>query len=83
MTVMFCVMYFRTLDQRTFKGTWSISLWQRLSFEGDREGPQEPPEDMGIVIKGVKVLHGLTSVASACALLLGLLLGAPENHHAA
>ena len=35
--------------------------------------PQEPPEDMGIVIEGVKVLYGLTSVASACALLLGLL----------
>ena len=39
----------------------------------DGEGPQEPPEDIGIVIEGVKVLHGLTSVASACALLLGLL----------
>ena len=37
------------------------------------ERPQEPPEDIGIVIEGVKVLHGLTSVASACALLLGLL----------
>ena len=39
----------------------------------DGEGLQEPPEDIGIVIKGMKVLHGLTSVASACALLLGLL----------
>ncbi|XP_076743317.1 uncharacterized protein LOC112435253 [Maylandia zebra] len=37
------------------------------------EGLQEPPEDIGIVIEGVEVLHELTSVASACALLLGLI----------
>ena len=37
------------------------------------EGLQEPPEDVGIVNEGVEVVHGLTSVASACALLLGLL----------
>uniref|UniRef100_A0A3B5B7Q7 Uncharacterized protein n=1 Tax=Stegastes partitus TaxID=144197 RepID=A0A3B5B7Q7_9TELE len=32
-----------------------------------------PPEDVGIVIEGMEVLHELTSVASACALLLGLI----------
>ncbi|XP_029302698.1 uncharacterized protein LOC115018037 [Cottoperca gobio] len=37
------------------------------------EGLQEPPDDIGIVIEGVALLHGLTSVASACALLLGLI----------
>uniref|UniRef100_A0A3B4V0F7 Uncharacterized protein n=1 Tax=Seriola dumerili TaxID=41447 RepID=A0A3B4V0F7_SERDU len=37
------------------------------------KGLQEPPEDIGIVIEGVEVLHELTSVASACALLLGLI----------
>lgn len=36
-------------------------------------GRLEPPEDIGIVIEGVKVLHELTSVASAYALLLGLI----------
>ncbi|XP_041840820.1 uncharacterized protein LOC121639564 [Melanotaenia boesemani] len=36
------------------------------------EGLQEPPADIGVVIEGVEVLHDLTSVASACALLLGL-----------
>ncbi|KAI3357901.1 hypothetical protein L3Q82_016289 [Scortum barcoo] len=36
------------------------------------EGLQEPPADIGIVIEGVEVLHDLTSVASACAHLLGL-----------
>ena len=39
----------------------------------DEGGPLEPADDIGIVIEGVDVLHGLTSVASACALLLGLL----------
>ncbi|KAE8289517.1 hypothetical protein D5F01_LYC11219 [Larimichthys crocea] len=34
------------------------------------EGLQDPPADIGIVIEGVEVLHELTSVASACALLL-------------
>ncbi|XP_027140113.1 methyltransferase-like protein 22 isoform X2 [Larimichthys crocea] len=34
------------------------------------EGLQEPPADVGIVIEGVEVLHELTSVASARALLL-------------
>ncbi|XP_047184123.1 uncharacterized protein si:ch73-321d9.2 [Scophthalmus maximus] len=38
------------------------------------EGLQEPPEDIGIVIEGVEVLNQLTSVASACALLLGRIL---------
>uniref|UniRef100_A0A3P9P978 Uncharacterized protein n=1 Tax=Poecilia reticulata TaxID=8081 RepID=A0A3P9P978_POERE len=33
--------------------------------------PRESPED--IVTGGVEVLHDLTSVASACALLLGLI----------
>uniref|UniRef100_A0A8D3B9M8 Uncharacterized protein n=1 Tax=Scophthalmus maximus TaxID=52904 RepID=A0A8D3B9M8_SCOMX len=33
----------------------------------------EPPDDIGIVIEGVEVLNQLTSVASACALLLGLI----------
>uniref|UniRef100_A0A3Q3GTT7 Uncharacterized protein n=1 Tax=Labrus bergylta TaxID=56723 RepID=A0A3Q3GTT7_9LABR len=37
------------------------------------EGLQEPPADIGIVIEGMEVLHELTSVASACALLLGLI----------
>ncbi|XP_043987061.1 uncharacterized protein LOC122839512 [Gambusia affinis] len=37
------------------------------------EGLKEPPEDIGIVIVGVEVLQDLTSVASACALLLGLI----------
>uniref|UniRef100_A0A3P9PZM0 Uncharacterized protein n=1 Tax=Poecilia reticulata TaxID=8081 RepID=A0A3P9PZM0_POERE len=37
------------------------------------EGLKESPEDIGIVIEGVEVLHDLTSVASACALLLGLI----------
>uniref|UniRef100_A0A3B5QX17 Uncharacterized LOC111611868 n=2 Tax=Xiphophorus maculatus TaxID=8083 RepID=A0A3B5QX17_XIPMA len=37
------------------------------------EGLKEPPEDIGIVIEGVEVLQDLTSVASACALLLGLI----------
>ncbi|XP_053351506.1 uncharacterized protein LOC128521020 [Clarias gariepinus] len=37
------------------------------------EGPQEPPENIGIVIEGVEVLNELNSVASACALLLGLI----------
>uniref|UniRef100_A0A0F8BBY8 Uncharacterized protein n=1 Tax=Larimichthys crocea TaxID=215358 RepID=A0A0F8BBY8_LARCR len=37
------------------------------------EGLQEPPADVGIVIEGVEVLHELTSVASARALLLGLI----------
>lgn len=39
------------------------------------EGLQEPPEDIGIVIEGALhvVLHELTLVASACALLLGLI----------
>uniref|UniRef100_A0A3B4D8X7 Uncharacterized protein n=1 Tax=Pygocentrus nattereri TaxID=42514 RepID=A0A3B4D8X7_PYGNA len=37
------------------------------------EGLLEPPEDIGIVIEGVEVLHELTSFASACALLLGLI----------
>uniref|UniRef100_A0A3Q1CP04 Uncharacterized protein n=1 Tax=Amphiprion ocellaris TaxID=80972 RepID=A0A3Q1CP04_AMPOC len=37
------------------------------------EGLQEPPEDNGIVIDGTEVLHELTSVASACAMLLGLI----------
>ena len=36
-------------------------------------GLQEPPEDIGIVIEGVEVLHELTSVASACVLLLGFI----------
>ncbi|KAI3375793.1 hypothetical protein L3Q82_003743 [Scortum barcoo] len=36
------------------------------------EGLQEPPADIGIVIEGMEVLHDLTSVASACAHLLGL-----------
>ena len=37
------------------------------------EGLQEPPEDIANVIEGVEVLHELTSVASACALLLCLI----------
>ncbi|XP_048857981.1 uncharacterized protein LOC125725256 [Brienomyrus brachyistius] len=37
------------------------------------EGPQEPAEKIGIVIEGVEVLNELNSVASACALLLGLI----------
>lgn len=37
------------------------------------EGLQEPPEDISVVIEGVELLHELTSVASACALLLGLI----------
>lgn len=34
---------------------------------------EELPENIGIVIEGVELLNGLTSVASACALLLGLI----------
>ncbi|KAK7877097.1 hypothetical protein WMY93_032177 [Mugilogobius chulae] len=34
---------------------------------------EEPPVDIGVVIEGVEVLNGLSSVASACALLLGLI----------
>uniref|UniRef100_A0A3Q0SD00 Uncharacterized protein n=1 Tax=Amphilophus citrinellus TaxID=61819 RepID=A0A3Q0SD00_AMPCI len=37
------------------------------------EGLQEPPEDTGIILVGVEVLHELTSVASACVFLLGLM----------
>ncbi|XP_013884485.1 uncharacterized protein LOC106532868 isoform X2 [Austrofundulus limnaeus] len=37
------------------------------------EGLEEPPADVGIIIEGVEVLHNLASVASACALLLGLI----------
>ncbi|KAK1906532.1 Autophagy-related protein 11 [Dissostichus eleginoides] len=37
------------------------------------EGLQEPLADIGIIIEGVEVLNELPSVASACALLLGLL----------
>ncbi|KAL7861551.1 hypothetical protein SRHO_G00129920 [Serrasalmus rhombeus] len=44
-----------------------------LAIRGEGEGLREPPEDIGIVIEGVEVLHELTSVASACALLLGLI----------
>uniref|UniRef100_A0A3B1IL01 Uncharacterized protein n=1 Tax=Astyanax mexicanus TaxID=7994 RepID=A0A3B1IL01_ASTMX len=36
-------------------------------------GPQEPPEDIGIVIDGVTVSQELSSVASACASPLGLM----------
>lgn len=32
-----------------------------------------PPADVGIVIEGVEVLHELGDVASACALLMGLI----------
>ncbi|KAG7220227.1 hypothetical protein INR49_018362 [Caranx melampygus] len=41
-------------------------------IQKEGEGLQEPPEDTGIITEGVEVLHELTSVASACALLLGL-----------
>ena len=34
---------------------------------------QEAPEDIGIVIEGVEVMNELPSVASACALLLGVI----------
>ncbi|KAK7880617.1 hypothetical protein WMY93_032746 [Mugilogobius chulae] len=34
---------------------------------------EELPVDIGVVIEGVEVLNGLSSVASACALLLGLI----------
>lgn len=37
------------------------------------EGLQVPFEDIGIVIEGMEVLNELTSVASVCALLLGLI----------
>lgn len=39
----------------------------------EAEGLQEPPEDIGIVIEGVEVLHELTLVASACVTPLGLI----------
>jgi len=32
-----------------------------------------PPADVGIVIEGVEVLHDLGDVASACALLMGVI----------
>lgn len=65
----------------------SVGLWSAYDAQRDMEqltmavfvirkegeGLQEPPEDIGIVIEGVEVLHELTSVASACALLLGLI----------
>lgn len=31
------------------------------------------PEDVGIIVEGEKVLHGLRDVATACALLLGII----------
>ncbi len=39
----------------------------------DKEALQEPPEDTGVATEGVEVVNKLTSVASACALLLGLI----------
>ncbi|KAL6483828.1 hypothetical protein MHYP_G00087000 [Metynnis hypsauchen] len=44
-----------------------------FAIRREGEGLQEPPEDIGIVIEGMEVLHELTSVTSACALLLGLI----------
>ncbi len=43
-------------------------------FVVQKEGARlhEPPEDIGIVIEGVEVMNELASVASACALLLGV-----------
>ncbi len=43
----------------------------------DEEALQEPPEDTGVATEGVEVLNKLTSVASACALLLGLIYCMP------
>ncbi|KAI4901718.1 hypothetical protein NFI96_000203 [Prochilodus magdalenae] len=51
----------RDLEQQTI----AVFVIRR---EGD--GLQEPPEDIGLVIEGVTVLRELSSVASACALLL-------------
>uniref|UniRef100_A0A8P4KSQ7 Uncharacterized protein n=1 Tax=Dicentrarchus labrax TaxID=13489 RepID=A0A8P4KSQ7_DICLA len=31
------------------------------------------PEDVGIIVEGVEVLHGLRDVATACALLFGII----------
>ncbi|MEQ2159084.1 hypothetical protein GOODEAATRI_018937 [Goodea atripinnis] len=42
-------------------------------IQKEGEGLKEPPEVIGIVIEGVDGLHDLTSVASACALLLALI----------
>ncbi|XP_070398085.1 uncharacterized protein [Nothobranchius furzeri] len=42
-----------------------------IRSEGDEL--QGPPEDIGIVIEGVEVLDRLSSVGTACALLLGLI----------
>uniref|UniRef100_A0A8B9RG86 Uncharacterized protein n=1 Tax=Astyanax mexicanus TaxID=7994 RepID=A0A8B9RG86_ASTMX len=47
--------------------------YQTLSTRSPEEGPQEPPEDIGIVIEGVTVSQELSSVASACAPPLGLM----------
>ena len=42
-------------------------------IQKEGEGREERPADIGIIIEGVEVLHELTSVASAVALLLGLI----------
>uniref|UniRef100_A0A8C8GCV1 Uncharacterized protein n=1 Tax=Oncorhynchus tshawytscha TaxID=74940 RepID=A0A8C8GCV1_ONCTS len=56
-----------------------------LVIRKEEEGPKHPPEDIGVVIKGVKVVNELTSVASACAILLCLIyaldLSYPKTLH--
>ncbi|KAK9528082.1 hypothetical protein VZT92_014576 [Zoarces viviparus] len=54
----------RDLEQLTLAG---------FVIQKEGGGLQEPPEDIGI--EGMEMLHELTSVASACALLLGLIYG--------
>ncbi|XP_034557216.1 uncharacterized protein LOC117825460 [Notolabrus celidotus] len=41
----------------------------------EKEGaePGDDPEDVGVLVEGVEVLHGLGSIAMACALLFGLI----------
>lgn len=56
-----------------------------LVIRKEGEGPKHPPDDIGVVIKGVEVVNELTSVASACAILLCLIyaldLSYPKTLH--
>ncbi|KAI3374516.1 hypothetical protein L3Q82_006327 [Scortum barcoo] len=62
----------KTTVQRMSRGTWSNFTTAVFVIRKEGEGLQETPADIGIVIEGMEVLHDLTSVASACAHLLGL-----------
>jgi len=70
-TGLFYVHNFRIPRQMIVRVTLSNSSWWCSLSEGGGE-LHEPPADIDIVIEGVKVLNQLTSVTSACALLLGM-----------